>query len=150
MQVFYSICGRVKVLHSKHTSYQCEWGNNVDEKHYWVKFIYSEKAAKFCKIFTLLLSYVVPVKSKVKISLNFLAFSEYMSFKRKFREKNRRFRNRENMRWAWPFVVTSKSNKASTWFWSVGRVLMSFSADICRKVPCSFLKLNKRKYNDQN
>ena len=62
---------------------------------------------------------------------------------RKFREKNRRFRNRENMRWAWPFVVTSKSNKASTWFWSVGRVLMSFSADICRKVPCSFLKLKK-------
>ena len=30
------------------------------------KFIYSEKAT-FCKIFTLLLSYVVPVKSKVKI-----------------------------------------------------------------------------------
>ena len=62
---------------------------------------------------------------------------------RKFREKIRRFRNRENMWWAWPFVVTSKSNKASTWFWSVGRVLMSFSADICRKVPCSFLKLQK-------
>ena len=31
------------------------------------KFIYSEKATKFCEIFTLLLSYVVPVKSKVKI-----------------------------------------------------------------------------------
>ena len=43
-------------------------------------FIYSEKATKFCEIFTLLLSYVVPVKSKVKISQNFLAFSEYMSF----------------------------------------------------------------------
>ena len=45
-----------------------------------VKLIYSEKAAKFCKIFTLLLSYVVPVKSKVKISQNFVAFSEYMNF----------------------------------------------------------------------
>ena len=45
-----------------------------------VKFIYSEKAPKFCKIFTLLLSYVVPVKSKVKISQNFKAFSEYMNF----------------------------------------------------------------------
>ena len=45
-----------------------------------VKFIYSEKATKFCKIFTLLLSYVVPVKSKVKISQNFVAFSEYMNF----------------------------------------------------------------------
>ena len=32
-----------------------------------LKFIYSEKAKKFCEIFTLLLSYVVPVKSKVKI-----------------------------------------------------------------------------------
>ena len=38
-----------------------------------LKFIYSEKV-------TLLLSYVSPVKSKVKISENFVAFSEYMSF----------------------------------------------------------------------
>ena len=33
-----------------------------------LKFIYSEKATKFCEIFTLILYYVVPVKSKVKIS----------------------------------------------------------------------------------
>ena len=46
-----------------------------------LKFIYSEKATKFCEIFTLLLSYVVPVKSKVKISQTFVAFSEYMNFK---------------------------------------------------------------------
>ena len=46
-----------------------------------VKIIYSEKATKFCEMFTLLLSYVVPVKSKVKISQNFVAFSEYMNFK---------------------------------------------------------------------
>ena len=45
-----------------------------------VKFIYSEKATKFCEIFSLLLSYVVPVKSKVKISQNLVAFSEYMNF----------------------------------------------------------------------
>ena len=38
-----------------------------------LKFIYSEKATKFCEISTLLLSYVVPVKSKV-------VFSEYMNF----------------------------------------------------------------------
>ena len=31
-----------------------------------LKFIYSEKATKFCEISTLLLSYVVPVKSKVR------------------------------------------------------------------------------------
>ena len=42
--------------------------------------MYSEKATKFCEIFTLLLSYVVPVKIKVKISQNFMAFSEYMNF----------------------------------------------------------------------
>ena len=46
----------------------------------FLKFIYSEKATKFCKIFTLLFSYVVPVKSKGKISQNFVAFSEYMNF----------------------------------------------------------------------
>ena len=45
-----------------------------------LKFIYFEKATKFFEIFTLLLSHVVPVKSKVKISQNFVAFSEYMTF----------------------------------------------------------------------
>ena len=45
-----------------------------------VKFIYSEKATKFCEIFALILSYVVPVKSKVEILQNFEAFSEYMNF----------------------------------------------------------------------
>ena len=40
-------------------------------------FIYSEKATKFCKNFTLLLSYVVPVKSKVKISHNFVALLKW-------------------------------------------------------------------------
>ena len=53
----------------------------IGEKHEKLKFIYSEKATKFCEIFTLLLPYVVPVKSKVKISQNFVAFSEYMNFK---------------------------------------------------------------------
>ena len=42
-----------------------------------VKFMYTEKARE---IFTLLLSYVVPIKSKVKILQNFVAFSEYMNF----------------------------------------------------------------------
>ena len=38
--------------------------------------LYSKKAQNFA----LLLSYVVPVKSKMKISQNFVAFSEYMNF----------------------------------------------------------------------
>ena len=48
-----------------------------------LKFIYSEKATKFCKISILILYYVVPVKSKVEISQKILAFSEYMNFKPK-------------------------------------------------------------------
>ena len=46
-----------------------------------IKFIYSEKATKFCEIFTLLLTVCTVVKSKVKISQNFVAFSEYINFK---------------------------------------------------------------------
>ena len=46
-----------------------------------IKLIYSEKATKFCESSTLLLSYVVPDKSKVEISQKFCAFSEYMNFK---------------------------------------------------------------------
>ena len=42
-----------------------------------LKFIYSEKATKFCEIFIALLSYVMLVKSKLTISQNFVAFSEY-------------------------------------------------------------------------
>ena len=48
--------------------------------HQVLKFIYSEKATKFCEILTLLLATVHTVKSKVKISQNFEAFSEYMNF----------------------------------------------------------------------
>ena len=44
------------------------------------KFIYCEKATKFCESFPLLLSYVVPVKINWKISQNVVAFSEYMNF----------------------------------------------------------------------
>ena len=39
--------------------------------------MYSEKTTKLCKIFSLLLSYVVPVKSKVEILQNFVPFLEY-------------------------------------------------------------------------
>ena len=45
-----------------------------------LKFIYSEKATKFCEIFPLLLTTVHTVKSKGKISQNFVALSKYMNF----------------------------------------------------------------------
>ena len=47
-----------------------------------LKFIHSEKATKFCEISTVDLSYVVKVKSTVEISQNFVAFSEYMNFRK--------------------------------------------------------------------
>ena len=48
-----------------------------------VKLIYSEKATKFCEIFTLILNGTTKDKSKVKISQNFEAFSEYINFNSK-------------------------------------------------------------------
>ena len=46
-----------------------------------LKFIYSEKATKFCEISNLLLSVGTVDKSKVEISQTFVAFSEYTNFK---------------------------------------------------------------------
>ena len=54
--------------------------NPISTKGGRLKFIYSEKATKFCENSTVDLSYVVTVKSKVEISQNFVAFSEYMNF----------------------------------------------------------------------
>ena len=45
-----------------------------------LKFIYSEKATKFCKISTLGLSVCTVDKSKVEISQKFVDFSEYTNF----------------------------------------------------------------------
>ena len=45
-----------------------------------LKFVYSEKAAKFCETSTLLLTTLYTDKSKMEISQNFVAFSEYMNF----------------------------------------------------------------------
>ena len=47
---------------------------------FFINLVYSEKATKFCEISTLLLSTVHTNKSKVEISQNFAAFSEYMNF----------------------------------------------------------------------
>ena len=47
---------------------------------YLLKFMYSEKATKFCEISTVDLSYIVTVKSTVDTSQNFVAFSDYKNF----------------------------------------------------------------------
>ena len=48
--------------------------------HPLLKFIYFEKATKFCEICTLLLTGTVHRTKKVKILQNFVVFSEYMTF----------------------------------------------------------------------
>ena len=51
-------------------------GNVKSALEFRGKFIYSERATKFGEIYSVDLSYVVPVKSMVKILQNFVAFSE--------------------------------------------------------------------------
>ena len=46
-----------------------------------LKFIYSEKATKFCEISTVDLTVTTLDKSMVEILQQFVAFSEYMKFK---------------------------------------------------------------------
>ena len=65
---------------TKHHTSCTQFCNLLSFAFLQLKFIYSKKATKFCEIFTLLLSYVVPVKSKVEILQNFVAFLEYMNF----------------------------------------------------------------------
>ena len=60
------------------------WNSNNTKLSTQVNFIYSEKATKFCEIFPLLLTVGTVVKSKGKISQNFVAFSEYMNFNSKY------------------------------------------------------------------
>ena len=45
-----------------------------------IKFIYFEKATKFCEISTVDLTITTQDKSKLEISQNFVAFSKYMNF----------------------------------------------------------------------
>ena len=49
----------------------------------WLKFIYSEKATKFCEISTVDLTGT----NKVEISQKFVAFSENINFKKLYNSK---------------------------------------------------------------
>ena len=63
-------------------TFKCQiWRKTCGCAWYFIKFIYSEKDTKFCEIFPLHLTVCTVVKSKGKISQNFVAFSEYMKFK---------------------------------------------------------------------
>ena len=73
MSLFTNSCTRKRILTHLGTRYVLFFG-------YRLKFIYSEKVTKVCEISTLLLSYLMPVKSKVEIPKKIVAFSEYMNF----------------------------------------------------------------------
>ena len=60
------------------------YNNNTDV----VKFIYSEKATKFCEISTVDLTVTTQDKSTVEIWQKFVAFSEYMNFTMHFISRN--------------------------------------------------------------
>ena len=66
-----------------------------------VKFIYSEKATRFCDISTVDLSSVVPVKSTVEILQNFVTFSEYMNFFKMFTLNSQTFFVNDNLIQDW-------------------------------------------------
>ena len=73
---------------------------SLSEALIFIKFIYSEQATKFCEIFTLLLTTVHTVKSKVKTLQNFVTFSEYMNFTFSISEKKN---------WIWKSINTKIS-----------------------------------------
>ena len=84
---FFIIYLRVRVCRSSKKLKVVSPGNLVichftlrQDKKFLLKFIYFEKATKFCEISTLDLSCIVTVKSIVEISQNFVAFSKYMNF----------------------------------------------------------------------
>ena len=80
-----------------------------------VKLIFSEKATKFSEIFKLLLTGTTQDKSKVKISQNFVDFSEYMNYNyqkaRQIRSSNCIFRNL--------YYVCTDTYECSTWSYSL-------------------------------
>ena len=75
--VLYSVTSMKNVLSPNWSSFIQNQSNFLLSSY---KFIYSVKTTKFCDIFTLLLTVCTLVKSKVKISQNFMPFSEYMNF----------------------------------------------------------------------
>ena len=76
-------CHHIQLSVASRESHKMEWWGKNQYQHnnvslfFYVKFIYSEKATKFCEISTLIWSVCTVDKSKVEISQNFVAFSEY-------------------------------------------------------------------------
>ena len=84
-----------------------------------IKFIYFEKATKFCEISTVGLSCVVTVKSTVEISQNFVTLSKYMNFKERmqlFVDGIIRSAENENLMKAKLTVAAESKNENNDWY----------------------------------
>ena len=98
-----------------------------------LKFIYSEKATKFCEISTVYLSYVVTVKYTVEISQNFVAFSEYMNF-------TEQLRSRFMLAKIW-LTLTLKIQRHNKVFFPFS--FRNFAGSIKMLLPLHFMKVKK-------
>ena len=110
VKIYYSWCGKIeemwKVLRYVISNYIIKsFQKNFHLCTSVLKFIHSEKATKFCEIFPLLLTVCTVVRSKGKISQNFMAFSEYMNFNSK--EKSTKI---------WTQTITG--TLAKRWLWN--------------------------------
>ena len=106
-----------------------------DSKWLWgVKFMYSEKATKFCEISTLLLSTVHTDKSKVEILQNFVAFSEYIWTLK--RQKTVRTQNQKYIQ----ISISKYFQSKKMWFIFCRRQTIFFY-DICGRINFIFFKM---------
>ena len=94
--------------------------------------MYSEKATKFYEISTLILSYVLPDKSKVDILQNFVAFSEYMQLYYIFFQD-------KNHKWSKSIQLFCISFLGAFTFWSYTGILTSLSAVQSFSIPVKSL-----------
>ena len=77
--------------------FEPNWTNLIFDIFLLLKFVYSEKATKFCEISILLLSTVHTEKSKVEILHNFEAFSERMKFINSLKFKGSKYQGSSNV-----------------------------------------------------
>ena len=86
MRVYFLCSGTVFLRTLKYQTHFCR---QFETSINLLKFIYSEKATKFCEISTVDLTVTIQDKSTVEISQKFVAFSEYMNFNILFLKKEK-------------------------------------------------------------
>ena len=96
---------------------------------------------------TLLLSYVVPVKGKMEISQNCVAFSEYMNFKWKVVIVTEWMTSIAKTASVWPWVTPLKKNDWISWF---GRGWLCPTIKVQMSIFCNSKRSEVNKQGCQN